>query len=340
MTNCKKATLLFACVGLISFSGQLGAVSRRIQFAFPAGTYGDFYAVENGYSIFLKHAKPQLDARSIHIVDSTGREVLAVDLFNHLEGASDFAVWDVSVGKSGMVAIAVVAVNGKTQPVPLLVVFNLMGNLLNAQRLDSSMELAQLRVDNDDTIWGVAKGRGNKDASQVPMFLKITNNGKKFEGLFPRAAFPSNESITKNVVRNSGVLSFGITERTVWCWFPASKEMVSFEKNGTNLNRFYTGVPVPSDTELVGLQLVTRVLRTVVTESGQILSSVAYASMDSGVGKTYLYCWDPATNQWQKVAHNGVESRARRLIGVDGTELVFAIRGENMAISWESVNSR
>jgi hypothetical protein len=335
-------SIFLVSVALLSVQDFVRAAKRvelknEVRLGFGLQTYGRLLSVDNGYSIFVQEVSPALNAWVINIFDPTGKKVTSLDASRQIDGAKDLWVIDVSVGQSGLIAVSVVVENGQTSPVALLMVYNLSGDLLNAQRVDT--ELVKLRVDSDNSIWGVGRGVGDKNPEKAPMFYKYTDNARKFDGFFPRSGFPSNERLTKDAVGNGsvvGVVSFGLAERNVWCWFPTTQELVVFDKNGSNLRRFQTGVPVSSDDPALNR---SRVVSTELTKSGTLVSVVGFFSTRQRAAKAYLYAWDSATPHWEKLSNHGVESFASRLIGVDGNDLIFAPFKGAMILTWQTLFS-
>jgi hypothetical protein len=298
-----------------------GEVKKELGLDFPVRTYGRLLSVQNGYLIFVREVDANdKQAWVVTVVEPTGRNVVFLDVLNQLEGATDVSIHDVSVGKSGLIAVAAVAVRSRQErPVALLLVYSPEGRLLNAQRVDSHMELTKIRIDEDDSIWGLGNGAGDRDPDQVSMFLRFTDKGQKTEGFFKRSLFTANAQKTRNAAKGSGVLSFGLTRKVVWCWFPEGQELVMFNKNGSNLRTFGTGLPASPYLNLK----TTGISVALLTESEALVASSGFASTKDRVVYPHLFRWTHPSSQWERLSQPDVETSNTRLIGKDDDDLLL-----------------
>lgn len=294
-----------------------------------------FLKVVNGQAVFVQDI-PGRKAQIVHIFDSRGRMV-SLDVLSQIEGATDLSIYDVSAGSSGLIAVSAVTVTGEPSTVTsgsmrsLLFLYGGDGKLLNALKLDTHLD--SVAVDDDGSVWGVGDSAGSGDPSAVPLFYRFTNDGDPV-GFFPRSSFPGLVRHTANVVRTAttfAVLSFGVTNTHVWAWFPATQELVQFEKTGENLKRTYTGLPTSPDPTLDQIRMGSMGL----TKTGELVSLVGFAAKTSHQRRAFLYKWRSGSG-WEQVSHSGTERMEKLLVGLDGDQFVFRNTGAaSFTLSWE-----
>jgi hypothetical protein len=329
--------VLLCVISLIVFihpvtaSGESWTKVRQTNYGFPITQYGRLLLVENGRCVFLEDSpiKGQL-AHKINVVDSTGKLSVSLDPLKQIDKATDLSVYDVSIGKSGKLAVSLVATSLSSQFASLLLVYDSEGRLLTANKLPAGGEMGKLKVDDDDSIWGLRLGAAVESLETTPLFSKFTGDGKVEQDYFDRKQFRLGRRV-HSVVPRVGVLSFGLTTNKVWAWIPETQELIIFSKNGTDLQRLYTDLPPFPRPELDRV----RVHAAFMMESGYLIAPVAFTSTAGSSPSVSLARWSP-TRQWETLAHEGIENLKTRLVGIDGNNLIFVpLRGE-LVLSWES----
>jgi hypothetical protein len=320
----------FLCSKLIHGESLLKV--KQVNLGVPVSQFGRLLSVENGHCIFLEDPSVKgVLSQKINIVDFTGKLSVSLDPLKQINKAADLSIYDVSIGKSGKMALSLVATSTPSQFASLLLVYDPQGHILNAKKLPAGGEMGKLKVDDDDSIWGLRLGAATESLDTAALFCKFTNLGAEEHGYFDRNQFRVGKRI-RSVVSKVGVLSFGLTSNKVWAWLPETQELITFNKKGTELQRLYTGVPPFPSPETDRIRIHTAFL----TESGYLIGPVAFTSSTHNSGSVSLMRWNPI-RQWEPMSHDGIETSKSRLIGVEGNNLIFApFRGE-LVLSWESM---
>ncbi|NWG13842.1 MAG: hypothetical protein HXY20_09940 [Acidobacteria bacterium] len=339
----RKYHIAILSVGLLAISSvsAQGQTEEKVIIQPGAIDRCTFLAIDNGYSTYYEELSAEHQAWRIHVLNRSGIPVCSIDPLGQIEGAKDLSVYDVSVGRSGLIAVSLVAVDDMSDPASMLLMYDLAGRLKNALKLEPGKHLEKLKVDADDSIWGVGYSSGASDPSRVPMFYRFSELGKRTEGFFARSDFPEIASGTKNYVVTPSThvpIGFGVTPKTVWCWLPSSQELVLFDKSGSNLRRYRTGLPESPYRDLDR----TKIQSFFMTDSGSMIAYVGFSSLGQRLVRAHLFAWNPTASIWTPIPHEGIETWADRPVGTEGNRLILLSRAERgtMVLSWESLESR
>ena len=209
---------------------------------------GTISSVENGYAVFLQEVQETEHTQRVHLYRLSDGRRATLDPLSQVPNAKEVNLNDVSVGESGLVAVAANAIL-ETEPalmmVGLLVLYDTQGNLVSAQRLlGSGQSIRKLKVDDDGTVWAVSSGAKSADPTTAPFLYKYTNSGATASVLYTRASLPEINWL-KPYVRGIGTLAFGTLKESVYCWVPELQETVIMASNGSGIRRVPLAAPRP-----------------------------------------------------------------------------------------------
>lgn len=235
------------------------------------------------------------------------------------------AVWDVSVGPSGLVAVAAVVVGPGGPPVATLLIYGAGHRLQTALALEPWREIVELQVDTDGSIWALGAGAGGKDPALVPTVMRFDSGGR-VKDFLPRASLPSNAPLTEQGIIEGGAVGFGLTAERVWLYLPLGWSLITMKKDGSGVTITPTGEPSSpfpysgSETPTVLIQ------RSSLLPGGDFLAHWKFktpSSFHSG-----LYNWRQSAG-WVVVTGPGASSRPERFLGIDGDRLVAQLLGSD-----------
>lgn len=319
------ATLLSWCLMSAGVASADDAVVRDVAINVGAadGPIEDV-KIDNGYVIVLSRPNASKRAHRILLYDRSGDRLARVDPLEAAEGAEDLAVWDVSVGPSGLLAVAAVAVGRTRGNVATLLIYGGGNRLVTALGLEPWREIVKLQVDSDGSIWALGAGAGGKDPALVPAIMRFDSRGQ-VKDFLPRATLPSrNAIVTEQGIAEGGDIGFGLTAQQVWLYLPLSRSLVTMNKDGGGVTVTPTGEPA------VPFSYSTSELPTVLVQRSALLPAeelVAHwkfktpSSFHSG-----LYSWRQSTG-WLPVSGPAVSTRTERFLGIDGDCLVTQLLG-------------
>ncbi len=91
MVRIRRALMLvfLAVLGQLVFASTTARI-REVQLGVAASSMGSLYAVENEYCIFLEEITG-LSAPIIHVLDLVRRSVVAVQILQQIQGATDLS---------------------------------------------------------------------------------------------------------------------------------------------------------------------------------------------------------------------------------------------------------
>ena len=283
---------------------------------------GTISSVENGYAVFLQEVQGTEHTQRVHLYRLSDGRRATLDPLSQVPNAKEVNLNDVSVGKSGLVAVAANAIL-ETEPalimVGLLVLYDTQGNLVSAQRLlGSGQSIRKLKVDDDDTVWAVSSGAKSADPTTAPFLYKYTNSGATASVLYTRASLPEINWL-KPYVRGIGTLAFGTLKESVYCWVPELQETVIMAKNGSGIRRVPLAAPRPPGAVPVPGPTIFRMY---VTEGGNAFADVFFEVPSNGpfpkpVRAPFAYDAQEAT--WKELRYDSLFF----LVGVQGERPIF-----------------
>src|SRR5262249_43510417 len=190
----------------------------------------------------------------------------------------------VSVGKSGLIAVSLVAVAEHVDPIAMLLVYDSKGVMIRAKKLEKGGELGKIRVDSDDSIWALRLDLGGQPDDDVYTFYQFTSDLVSAKGFCTRRELGIGNGRIKSTVREVGVLSFGITDAKVWCWLPETQELLLFSKDALTLSRFHTGLPKFPNSDIVR----RRINKGIMTDTGELVAPVGFLAKTRAESKVHL----------------------------------------------------
>lgn len=314
-------------------SGKAEPDWNYLRLASETMELGMLTSVENGYAVFMQDVPAKQNTQRVHLHRLVDGSRATMDPLVHVTEADEIYVRDVSVGKSGVVALATIALS-KTQPtetiVALLLLYDTRGNLLSAQRLlGQGQSILRLKVDDDNTIWAVSRGTKSGDPLSTPLLYKYTHLGASVSVIYTRASVPE-ISLLSPYVRGVGSLSFGMTQESVYCWVPQMQAMLIMAKNGSGVSRVPLAVPRPAD---VAPQSHPMVFRMYLTEGGNAIADVlCQVPCDPDLKPSRAtFAYDVTQGTWRKLQYD-LPSVPVALVGVDGERPIFMSRWKSWTV--------
>jgi hypothetical protein len=276
-------------------------------------------AVENGYALFREAAdSPRPLVHLIRLKD--GRQT-TIDPLPQITEADQVIINDVSVGKSGIVAIAANAIKNPQAAfttVGLLLTYNTDGKLLAAHRMheagQASDYIVALKVDDDDGIWALHRGEKSLDSTTAPFLYKYTDFGARSDVIYTRNGLP-HLYLLRPYLPAVGRLSFGVTSTSVYCWIPSMQTLVIMLKDGSGMRQVSMVAPRPSN---VDSQCRTKVIRVLMTESGAILADVFFerpCAQPNVQSYRAIFAFDAERTNWRELRF---DLPPVVLVGIDG----------------------
>jgi hypothetical protein len=299
-------------------------------------TLGPIHSVENGYAIFLEEVESKRETRRIHLYRLSDGQVATINPLDHVQDADEVNAYDVSVGKSGLLAVGANGTSyksGGTTIVPLLLLFDTKGALVAGHVFPQKTAgpILRLAVDDDDAVWAVRRGREGADSAE-PFLYKYTDSGRTETVVYTRARLPE-LGLIKPLVRQAGVPSLGLTKQSVFCWLPGIQEIVVMAKDGSDLRHY--PVPVPQSAAATP-DTQAMMVRVRMTETGIPLGDAKYLipsneptlKPDRGI-----FQFDVKSGAWQRLKYDLPPTV--ELLGMDGDRPILGTKWK----SWTEQDS-
>lgn len=298
--------------------------------------------VENNSIITFLAQSTNKDEDQIEVFARSGKKILSLNPFRSMEGAVGITLWDVSVGSTGLVAVAGVYANPSKRPAMALLTYSREGQLLRAYYIPPERSILKLEVDADESIWALGGGSDEKAPATVAMITKYDKRGNVLKDFLPRSDFPMDAKETGEGPDIGGQVSFGLTNERVWFWLPRPRQLVTLRKDGSDVQKFITGLPTWPGSDTPRDKVIAEAARASWLPSGEFLAEVIHKSQS--LNKVGLHLWDPASDAWKLIPTDMTNSGVGRLWAVDQDQMVFvyrwAKRGETLfEIGWEPIRT-
>jgi len=294
--------------------------THRIALGVTFEQLGMLVSVEHGFAIFRQMEADKEDTEKVHIYDLAARKVVTVNPIDNLPDADEVSLYQASVGPTGLLALVVCPVARSESGellTNLLMIYDSEGRLQRVRRT-SDENLVHVRVDENDTIWGLSRGSSNADVATTFLLFKYTRMGGNVDSLYPRLLAPGNEVITP-YVRGVGASSFGLTADHVYCWMPKTQEMILMAKDGSSLERFAAEVPRPAGLDS---RAEACVLQVQLSDSRRLYFDVIYrvpGDVKTNVEPVrFLFVSELGQNDWKKLTPRSSALPLTALVGLDG----------------------
>jgi len=296
--------------------GPLAAVQFKLKI--PAGGA----KVENGRLISWQIVSESPRDAQIELFDQSGGQPLSLSPFQSFPGIKAISISDVSVAPSGTIAVAAVAVAADAAPASCLLVYSGAGQLLHAFRLPAEREPMRLELDENDRIWALGVGAGFKDPGDVPMVFAYDTDGNVVHEFLRRAQFAKDAQLTREGPFDGGAVSFGLAGDRVWFFLPASRQLVTLKRDGSDTQIVDTGLPSPlPSVNPVGL-IHAQCRNASLLPSGRFLIQMNFTT-ESSV-RNDLYEWDAGKRVWKALRLGDAVSGRELFLGGDDTALSLA----------------
>lgn len=287
-------------------------------------TAGGGVRAENGRAIFYKIQSADATSPQIEIFDRYGAGVETLSPLAAVPDASVCAVWGVSVGQSGVVAVAAVFGKGDAlRPVGALLIYNSSGYLETALRMRDNQSVG-VEVDDQDHVWSLMDGAGDeRNPALAAVLSEYDQHGRLLASFFSFASFPKDASGIVQGPKAGGDLSIGLTDGRVWFWLPQSQSFGAVNTDGTDPKIVITGMP-PWPVGLKSSSLLAHVMLHGVAylASGKLLARAVFSTVQAK--RIGLYEYSIQTRTWSLLPPlTSVDVLKSWFVGVDHGESVW-----------------
>jgi hypothetical protein len=291
--------------------------------------------VENGHAVFREDALGRIATERIHLYRLADGQRGTIEIQRPVPEAIQVDLLDVSVGKSGLVAIAANAVSPPTPTskiVGLLLFYDTRGNLLSVQRMpEPGQRILRLMVDDADAVWAISRGTKSADPATEPLLYKYEHMGATTTAIYTRASVPEIVML-KPGVKGIGALWCGTTTDSVYCWVPELQEMLIMAKNGTGIRRLSMPATPPRP-KGVAPETIPNIVRLYLTRESTAVVDVLFDGACKDRDKRVkshraMFMYDITQATWSELRY---DYPPVVLVGIDGDRPVFMSR-------WKSEN--
>jgi hypothetical protein len=257
---------------------------------------------ENNFAIFYKAMSNDSAEPQIQIFEHNGAPVLSISPLAAVPEAVDCAVWGVSIGSSGLVAVTAVFRDGSgLPPVGALLIYSRDGTLQKALRYSAYLIMG-VEVDSQDHIWALNGGANvGGDPRTFPVLVEYDRDGNILKTAFTFSEFPEDAVSVEQGEREGGAVSFGLTSGKVWFWFPHSRRLGIVNTDGTDPQVVYTGLPpwpgIPSESPVSSF---TAVDGAAYLPGGRLLTRVTF--FEGQPTFVSLYQFDLNARKWMHLS--------------------------------------
>lgn len=305
---CSLLTILVAFLLLRTVGADQRSVTLRTGLAQPG-----WFKVSHEYVVAFDRVQKLPGLDSIEVFDREGRRVVALDVLGQLPGAIEVVLDDAAVRSGGpLVAGATIrAKDGGLQDV--LLYFTWRGELERCVAIPPEQEINNIDLDEDGNVWTLTDYFGRKDETTGPLIFAYDPSGHLIKGLLRRTDYPAG---FREDARRGGLAGFGVIRDGVWFWQPSRHRMTVVSRTGEVLKQLSIALP-----------------RSHADRSRAHAPEVDFvALLPSGQVVAGIVCpWpDVPTGAYLSRRKHFVRSSPQhlRLIGVDGSDLVFLKLGE------------
>jgi hypothetical protein len=309
-------SILFLLPALSPQMASAQAISARS--VFQLGTPARYQVkAENGWIVFWVPGTSDPTLDQIKLFNPSGEKILSVRPLLAVQGSRRSAVWDVSVGRSGLLAVAAKLIDSQGRWRAFLLLYNSVGELVRACPVRE--EIFKLEVDQDDSIWAIGM-RG------LPYVFANDQNPSNGTPLFRYDALgnilsevtlqPQPLDVVELVQLGDLDASLGITGDRVWFYLPSSHELFTTLRDGGGLKVVNTGLPAPP---VGGAFPDTVIQRASYLNNGTLLAQIIF--FGNGHASSNLYAWNPGTNHWTVFREGEINWSRSYFLGVQGDRL-------------------
>lgn len=329
--NRKTLVLMIALTGLtMILVGRLNAlaVERTTYELSGRPNSSRTIKIENNRVLFWVAKAVDRREDQIEIFSRSGKKLVSLNPFSSVAQADMAGIWDVSVGSSGLIAVAADYLDNNYRNAASLFIYKRTGELAKALFLPAHREIRKLEVDPDENIWALGFQSGGKPPETVPIIVRYNRNGDVTGEFLPRSEFPA-DAVTTLEREGLGAPAMGMKEEHVWFWLPASRKFVTVGKTGKTFQILDTGMPPwPGPDQPTGIVL-TEIARMFRLPSGNLIGVARFQDSSKPPKlRAALYEWNVRNTEWKQVRGDQRWSRAW-LCGLDGDEMALAVRPPN-----------
>jgi len=280
--------------------------------------------VENHFVISYKLKSTDQSEPQIQIFEQNGAAVVSINPLAAVPQAVESAVWDVSIGSSGLVAVTVDFPSRPSfPPIGALLIYSRNGTLEKALRY-TGYQIIGVEVDSQDHIWALNGGANvSGDPGTFPVLVEYDQGGNILRTAFTFSEFPQDAVFVKEGPREGGAFSFGLTTDKVWFWLPQSRMFGVVNIDGTHPTVVYTGLP-PSP-ELIPpspVKAFAQVVGAAYVPPDRLLAKVIF--VEGSPRFVSLYEFDLSAMKWIHLSPpRSVDFAWRWFVGVDDGLMVL-----------------
>jgi hypothetical protein len=301
-------------------SAQATIGSIPFELESPAGHQ---VKVENGWVLFWVPTTSDSSLDQVELFTPFGEKILSLKPLLAVQGSKRSAIWDVSAGPSGLVAVAAQFMDSQGRGTGSLLLYNASGELIGDWPVPGGNDIFRLEVDQDDSIWAIGMGifgKNGNDPSTVeapPLLLHIGPDGNILSELTTQPQFRLQNSV--EIIKDGDLdASLGITGDRVWFYLPGLQELLTLGRDGGNLKIVNTGVPVPPSG---GPFRDTEIRHASYLADGTLLAQVDFFSPNARYSSSNLYAWSHQTNRWTALQEDEIDWQGTSFLGVEGNRL-------------------
>jgi hypothetical protein len=315
------AFLLFLAGVTSANAREMASAPRRLGINLSAPFGGRNIKAENKVIAIWRIRSANRTENQLEIFDLAGTRLLAVPVLNAVPEARELAIWDVSVGKDGQVAIAAVIRDLEDRRTAALLLYSNQGELLRRVRLEEGAGIRHLEFDADGNIWTLGMGAGSKDPGLLPMVFKYSKDGNELGRYVPRSEFPD-DARTIQEGRTIGDSAFGISADRIWFWLPKSRKLATMRRDGSGFEVLSPTLPVPPGSVRTRDATQTVFGKTSLLRSDLLVAEFHFVTKT--LHRVGIYQWQKATGEWAPILQGSTTSEERKvLIGIDNNQAVF-----------------
>lgn len=268
---------------------------------------------ENGWVVFWVPGTSDPSLDQIKLFDPSGEKVLSLRPLLAVQGSRRTAVWDVSAGRSGLLAVGAKFKDSQGRWTAFLLLYNSAGELVRARPVQQ--DIFKLEVDQDDSIWaiGMIGFANDRDPSKGMLLFRYDTLGNVLSEVTLQ---PQPLGILELVELGDLDASLGITGDRVWFYLPSSHELFTTFRSGGGLKVVNTGLPAPP---AGGPFPHTVIQRASYLSSGTLLAQINF--WGQGHSSSNLYAWNPGTNRWTVFPESEINWLRSYFLGVQRDRL-------------------
>ncbi|HEV2380020.1 MAG TPA: hypothetical protein VG206_09525 [Terriglobia bacterium] len=333
-TSSATAPPIAVCV-IFAFCGHPSVMAVTGDTAFEISTpeVGHQLRVENGRVASWTVQTSDRGKDQVEVFDLNGAKQLSMNPLRSSADATRIAIWDVSVGSSGMVGIAADYSDESGRVSSALLLYSgADGSLLKAFSLPAEREIRKLQVGEGDRIWTLGMGSGAQDPAQVPAIIEYDSSGSVLKQFVPRSKLGTDAVILHEGMRFGGDVSFGIVSGWLWFYLPESRQLTRMRLDGSGLrNVTLPALPTPSSSEV--LETLVRV--SSLASFDRLVAHVSFR--EETRNESGLFEWTEATNSWKSLPVGEVSAMSATFVGLKDGELAlefFTRKAPTRRIHW------